>query len=66
MASNSCSGSFIVTNGRVTIPGPIFIPGVVEDVVLVPDQPTFLPAARPPRPVRQPQASNNRNRFVIA
>ena len=49
MSSNSCSGSFIVKNGQVSRPPPVFIPGIREDIAL--NVPTFSPARVPNRVV---------------
>ena len=59
MASDACSGSFIVKNGQVRLPGPVFIPGVVEDVALP------VPPPRR-RPSRRAQFVWNGNQFMIA
>ena len=64
MASDACSGSFIVKNGQVTLPGPVFIPGVVVDEVIEVPVSNPLPIQR--RPSRRIQYVWNGNRFVIA
>ena len=64
MASDACSGSFIVQNGQVRRPGPVFIPGVVVDEVLEVPNSNPIPIQR--RPSRRVQYFWNGNRYVYA